>query len=205
MIGDAKRRVHSTIDRLPEAIRAEITSMIVDGEWPEDWQGQRAGKPTYWDVVAHVEAKGHNLSRSAVCRYAQRVRTFGQMKETAELVRRMTKDRDGVAASETQRAAAEMVTAAILNVAAESTDLSTRDMKGLAEALKDCTLVVTKADAYIRQQVEARVQTAAKAINGIARKRQIDPETLRMIREQVYGIVDDKLGFTPEKAADKAS
>jgi len=59
----------------------------------------------------------------------------------------------------------------------------------ISGAIRDCTQVALKADQYIRSQIADRAKAADQKITEIVTKKQIDPDTLKMIREQIYGIV----------------
>ena len=183
----AKRRTHSTMDLLPAALRETVTSMIVDGAWPEGFPGE--GKPRYEDMVEYCKRKNHKISRSAMGRFAVQMRVLARMRTSAEVVRGVMKDLTGENALQTQKAVAEIITAQLIEVSSED-NLKPKDLLCLAASVKDCTAVAFRAEQY---QVKLQKQKAAKAadkISSIAKKKNIDPETLKMIREQIYGIVE---------------
>jgi len=192
------RRTHSTIDKLPDALREAMTRMLVDNEWPDDFdfspdnlypghEGSK-GKPRYEDLVSYCKQKGFKASESAVGRFGMRMRTLVRMKNAGVIVRDVMKDLTAEKASATQKAVAEIITAQIIEFASQS-DLTAKEIQNIARAVKDCTRVSIDADKYIRKQLTEKVEAADKAISKIAAKKKIDPEALKAIREQVYGIV----------------
>jgi len=196
----SQRRSHSSIDKLPAGIRDAITRMLVDNEWPADFpkdkafgfkgkETELAGKPRYEDVATYCRHKGFNISESAIGRFGIRVRMLARMKNAGAVVRDVMKDLSAEKASETQKAVAEMITAQTIEFISSNEDLSGKEIYHIARAMKDCTAVSINADKYIRSQLAEKAKVAEKEINKIGKKKQIDPETLRAIREQIYGIV----------------
>jgi len=120
---------------------------------------------------------------------------MGRMKESAKLIRDAMKTLDDEKVSETQKAAAEMLTAHTIDLMMRKDKLSAREIKHLSTATKYCTQIAIVADKYVREQVKRKVESAAKKIDQIGTKKRISPETLKAIREQVYGIIDTHLGI----------
>jgi len=184
------KRTHSSIDRLPEDIRDVLTRMVTDGYWPNEVMPADAGKPTYDDMVFYCQCQGHIVSRSAVARWAKKLLAYEKMNLSREIARQiMSGKADSETATETQKAAAEMMTAQIIDVITAG-DMNAKSIAMISGAIRDCTQVALNADKYIRQQVKEKAEAADKAVTDIARKKQIDPDTLKMIREQIYGIVN---------------
>jgi len=194
MILDGPRK-HRNIDKLPKELINIIISMAVDNTWPEDFEGVKAGRPRYADMVSHVRQKGHDMSVYAIGRFCRQLRTFARMKNTAQLVKDTMKLPGKVEVSETQKAVAEMITALIIEHVSGQDKFNTKDISSLARAARDCTQVAITADKYIREQIQKNIASANKQIAIIAKKKNIDPATLKAIREQVYGIIGDRLGY----------
>ena len=190
-----KRRTHSVLDQLPAALRVTITSMVTDDNWPADFIGagvcgdQATGKPRYEDIVTYCRQRGFEVSKSAVGRWAKRLRMLSRMKTAGVIARDVMKDLTAEKASATQKAAAEMITAHIIDFASDSDDLTSKQIKEIAQAIRECTNVSINADKYIRGQIKQKTEAAAKEITKIAKRKKIAPETLKAIREQVYGII----------------
>lgn len=183
------RRTHSVIDRLPEDVRDVLMRMAVDNVWPHDWAGETDGKPTYDDMVLYCSTQGCVVSRSAIGRWAKRMQVYERMKTAGAIARDVMKGLSDENATQTQKAAAEIITAQIIEIAS-SEDMTAKDIKNIATAVRDCTAVSMKADTYIRDRAKAKAAAAVKEITKIATKKKIDPEVLKAIREQVFGIVD---------------
>lgn len=181
------RRTHSSIDKLPQGLRDTLTRMLVDNEWPEDIKAYYKGIPRYEDLVAYCKWKGYTVSESAVGRFGMRMRTLARMKSAGAIVRDVMKDLTAEKASATQKAVAEIITAQIIEFASKQ-NLTAKEIQNIARAVKDCTQVSISADKYIHEQLNKKVKAADKAISKIAAKKEIDPEALKAIREQVYGI-----------------
>ena len=184
------RRTHSSIDTLPAELREAITAMIVDRVWPEDYPSppDYSGKPRYEDVVTYCQMQGQSVSSSAVGRWAKQLLGLELLRTRAVIVRGVMKNITEEKAPETQKAAAEMITARVLEFVCEE-KLTTRQAKEVAAAVRDCAQVSIKADKYIREQVKAKAAKADKAISNLVKKKNLGPEVLKQIREEIYGIV----------------
>ena len=189
------RRSHSTIDLLPKKVKSAVTLMIVDNTWPDDYKGQKIGKPQYAHMANYVQQKGERISVDAVGRYARKLRVIAQMKDAGVIARDIMENVDGVEASATQKAAAEMLTALQLHFMVNNQELDSKEIRDLAASMKNCTTVVLAADKYIRERTSEKVQQAKKEISEISPDKIISPEALKVIRERVYGIIDDHLGY----------
>lgn len=75
-----KRRVHSSIDSLPEKLRKTLTKMLVDDKWPEDFLNHYNGTPQYIDLLNYCKIKGYNLSLGAVGRFGKRIKAIQSKK-----------------------------------------------------------------------------------------------------------------------------
>ncbi|MGH2271381.1 phage protein Gp27 family protein [Anaerohalosphaeraceae bacterium U12dextr] len=189
------RRTHSSIDTLPADLRETITQMVVDGFWPEDfpWADTpeadtvRRGKPRYQDIVYYCVEKGHPVSLSAFGRWAKSLQVFERMRTATGLAKQVLADVTAENATATQKAAAEMIAAQALDMAVAE-DLSPKELALVSRAIKDTAGAAITADKYSRQQLAEKTAAAADKVEAIVKKKNIDPETLKMIREQIYGI-----------------
>ena len=192
-----KCRIHSTIDLLPRELWSVLVSMIVDDVWPEGCPRTRRGKLRYEDMAEYLKSQGHPIHRASIGRFARRIQTQARMKDAGRTVREVMQNLDGEKASQNQKAAGELLTAVIIESLASGEEPTVEDIKHLAQATRDCAWVAMKADEYMRQRIAERVKEADRKIHAIGKKKRIDPETLKMIREQVYGIVGDRLDYEP--------
>jgi len=184
-----QRRAHSSIDKLPAGLRDVLTRMIVDNEWPADFKGEQEGSPRYEDLVAYCKQKGFTVSKSAIGRFGMQMRTISRMKSAGLIARETMAGLTGEDAPKTQKAAAEMATALALEFMASSDDFTSKQLKDVCQAIRDCAQVSIKADQYIREQIKEKAEKADKAIASLGKKKKIDPEVLKQIREEVYGII----------------
>ena len=183
-----RRRTHSTIDKLPAGLRDSLTRMLVDNEWPDDFPVPYEGIPRYEDLVVYCESEGYKVSLSAIGRFGMRMRTLARMKNAGVIVRDVMKDLTAEKASATQKAVSEIITAQVIEFASEN-NLTAKEIQNIARAVKDCTHVSISADKYIRDQVKAKAAKADKAISKLVKKKNLGPEVLKQIREEIYGIV----------------
>lgn len=194
------RKTHSTIDLLSDVVRNAVTLMIVDNTWPDDYKGQKIGKPQYAHMAEYVHQKGEKISVAAIGRYARKLRVLSQMKNAATIARDIMENVDGAEVSATQKAAAEMLTALQLEFMVSNQNLDSKEIRDVSAAMKNCTTVVLAADKYIRERLSEKVKEAKKEIGKIRPGTKISPDVLRAIREQVYGIIDDHLGYDSRPA-----
>ena len=186
------RRTHSSIDKLPRDLRETLVAMLVDGFWPGDMlaRDDYDGKPRYEDCVAYCSQKGSSISLSAMGRFGLQMRTQAMMK-TAGLIARETMaglaDED---CPQTIKAAAEMMTALNLQFMVEHTNFTSKQLKEVSQAIRDCAGVAIKAQQYLGSQVKEKAKNADKQITQLAANKQISKEALMQIRKYVYGIVD---------------
>ena len=183
-----KRRVHSLIDTLPPSVRKTLAAMVVDGTWPEGLNVGSTGKPTYDDLAEYCRRQGYVVSRSANGRWAKGLLAYERMRSAARIARQVMGDLTAETATETQKAAAEIMTAQIIEMISDA-DLTPKEIAMTSAAIRDCTQVALKADQYIRAQAVKKAEAAVKEVSTTLRKKKIDPETLRVIREQIYGII----------------
>jgi hypothetical protein len=184
------RRTHSTIDTLPAELREIITRMVVDADWPKDFPWEKSdippelygkSKPRYLDMVLYCVFKDNPVSLSSLARWAKGLQAFERMRTASGLAKQIMADVKNENASETQKAAAEMITAQIIDLASRE-DLKPKDISMISGAVRDCNQVAMQADKYIREQVKAKVAAASNTVKeklnaaGVAKvvQKQID-------------------------------
>ena len=194
-MGTNKSRVHSSLDRLPKRLSRAIDSMYIDNKWPTDFQGPKSGKPRYVDIVEYCRQQGHQVHISSVGRHCRQLTAYYRMKEAGVTVRHAMQGHDEAQASATQKAGAEMLTAMIIKHLTAKEDFTAKELKQLSAAIGDCNHVVLAHEKYVKELARKQIKTDLQKVKGLHSRKQIDPETLKAIREQVYGIVDDHLGL----------
>lgn len=183
------RRAHSSLDRLPAYLRQTLTAMVVDNAWPPDFAGKRGGKPRFEDIVAYCLQKGSKISKSAVGRFAEHLKTISLMKSAGLIARQTMAGLTAENAPKTQKAAAEMATALVLKFMVSDDDFNSKQLKEVSQAIRDLAQVSIKADQYIREQLEKKIAAAAKSTKKKLTKAGVN-------RKLVQEIIDEHLGVT---------
>jgi hypothetical protein len=183
------RRVHSSLDNLPATLRDALTRMVVDNAWPPDFPGEHKGNPRYEDMVEYCIFQGWSVSKSAIGRFAMQMRTISRMKSAGLIARETMAGLTAEDAPKTQKAAAEMATALALEFMANSDEFSSKQIKEVCQAIRDCAQVSIKADQYIREQLKEKIAAAARSTKSKLTKAGVD-------RKLIQEIIDEHLGVT---------
>jgi hypothetical protein len=195
----ASRRIHSSIDRLPKALRDSLMRMVIDNEWPADFPRNKAfgfkdgnvepaGIPRYEDLVTYCEFKGVKVSKSAIGRFGKRMLLLAKMKQAGVIAKDVMKGLSAEKASETQKAVAEMITAQTIEFISSNQDFTAKEIKEVAQAMKDCTLIAINADKYIRQQLAEKLKLAGESAKKKLTKAGVN-------RKLIQSIIDEHLGI----------
>jgi hypothetical protein len=183
------RRVHNSIDKLPPTLQQALTAMLVDNQWPDDFKGECKGKPRYEDLAVYCKQKGFEVSESAIGRFGIRMRMLARMKDAGVIVRDVMKDLTEEKASATQKAAAEMITAHIVQLAAEEEHLTPKQLKEVSQAVRDCMNVSIIADKYIREQLAKKIRTATESTKAKLTKAGVNRKLIQEIIDEHLGVV----------------
>jgi hypothetical protein len=190
------RRTHSTIDTLPAELRDTITRMVVDADWPKDFPWEKSdidpaqygkAKPRYEDIVMYCGFKDNPVSRSAVGRWAKELQTFEKMRLATGIAKRAMAGVTKETASETQRAAVEMMTAHVIDVASRD-ELGPKEILMLSAAIRDLGNMAIKAEQYIREQTKAKTAEAAKNVKANLAGTGVDRKKIQEIMDEILGI-----------------
>ena len=182
-----KRRSHSTIDKLPAGLRNILTAMLIDDLWPDDFIGERQGKPRYEDLASYCRQKGFVVSGSAVGRFGMQMRALSKMKNAGLIARNTMAGLTAEDAPKTQKAAAEMATALALEFMVSHDSYSAKQIKEISQAVRDCAQISIKADQYIREQLGKKLQASAKSTKAKLTKAGVN-------RKLIQEIIDEHLG-----------
>jgi uncharacterized protein DUF3486 len=189
----ARRRTHSSIDLLPRDLLDAITRMLIDHIWPKDFPSLMdaiyTGKPRYKDIVRYCVHKGCDVSESAVGRWAKGMLTLAFMKDMSLIARNTMKDVTDVSVSQTQKAAAEIITAHIIDLSTSDEKMTAKKARDLATAVKDCVMVTIKSNDYDRAE---RIKKAEKVAESTRTKLKKEGVNRKVIQE----IIDEHLGVT---------
>lgn len=171
----------SAISQLPEEIRQEFEKCLI--------QRNFAGYQGFEDWFAE---KGYEISKSSAHRYGQqlerRLQSIKISTESAKAIANASPDDEGVMGDALTRLMQDKVFNLLVEL--EDIDPDRVDVPKLGRMIADLnrSSVIQK-----KWQAEARGK-AARAVENIEEKtktlkKSLDPGTLRIIREEVYGIV----------------
>ncbi|ECG4947677.1 DUF3486 family protein [Salmonella enterica subsp. enterica serovar Llandoff] len=178
----------STIDKLPEEVRRWLERALTE-----------SGFSGYAELEALMRDKGYLISKSAIHRYGQKIeRRFGAIRAATEAARMLTEG-----AADDQDARSEAVIALIQTELFESivqlqeaedeeidpqvrVALLSKVAKNVA-TLSRASVNLKKFQQDLREKIAAKMDALeAESKSGSGR---IDAETLRRVREEIYGIV----------------
>lgn len=171
----------SKVDALPPALKAELERLLAD-----------RSHGGYEALAAWLKDQGYDISKSAVHRYDQRVQAvmmrIRASTEAARLLAQAAPDE----ADEHSAAVLRMVQSALFDAMARVTEAAEeadpeRQVKVLAAAAR---AIAEASRASIGQKRWAdEVRAKLEEVERVAQKagRQLDAETLRLVKEGLYG------------------
>lgn len=179
----------SKVESLPEDVRRWLERALTD-----------SGFSGYEALEDMLRDKGYAISKSAIHRYGQKIeRRFAAIKASTEAARMLTEG-----AADDQDARSEAVIAlvqteifdTIVNMQeASSEEISDADRLGMmSEAAKNIA-TLTRASVTLKRfqsEVRAKLESKMAALEAESKSgkgRRFDAETLRIVREEIYGIV----------------
>ena len=187
----------SKIERLPEELRSRIDALL------------RQKVPLDEIMAALADLGVENVSRSGLGRYKQKVDKIGEkLRQTREVSNALVEKLGDAPEGKQQRLLVEMMRSLVFDVlvaAGEASEAGTgasgltldpMAVHFLARSLKDLA-AAQKTDAdmalRVRKELAAEAEAKLKKMEGEAGKpgaggRGFDPETLRRVREEIYGI-----------------
>lgn len=177
----------STIDTIPVEAREQLNQLLIEKSFAN--YDELTDSVNLLLQEYELEVK---ISRSALHRYGrsfqQKCEALKMATEQAKAMVEASPDNEGDMAEALQRLMQER----LFNVAMDlDGDVDPKTLSAIARAISDVnrTSVATKKyAAEVKDKVAAKFE-ALKAESSQGSKRNIDPETLRIIREEVYGLV----------------
>jgi hypothetical protein len=180
----------SKIDGLPEDVRRWLERALTE-----------KGFAGYEELEALMRDKGYAISKSAIHRYGQKIeRRFAAIKASTEAARMLTEG-----AADDQDARSEAVIAlvqtemfeAILNMQeASEEEISAADRIGMLSAaaknvatLARASVTLKKFQSEVRDKIAAKMDELEAQAKGTQGKAGFDIETLRRVRQEIYGLV----------------
>lgn len=171
------RRKHSKINReLPAELVVEINAKLVEGH-------------TYQEIADWLSQMGHQVSKSAVGRYGKDFLTrLERLKQVREQARAIIEDSGDRPATEMHEAANELAVQLIMETLMQVENLEGEKISELLKALAQLERSAVSRE-NLKLEYQKKVQQAVSKIEQTAQEKGLDEETLRIIKEQVYGIV----------------
>jgi len=171
-VGGKKNRRHYKVEAFPEPIREAINRALVQGV-------------TYEELVKRIAAEGYDIGKSSLHRYGSQ---FLQKLERVRLVREQAQavvKEAGPESLDMQDAISQLAVHQIAEALLEMGVVTDEPLHKLANAFAN----LQRSD-VMRERFKADfARKAEKAVANIERKaKSLDPETMRVIREEIYGI-----------------
>ena len=177
------------VDSLPEEVRRWLERALTE-----------SGFSGYEQLEAMLTEKGFSISKSAIHRYGQKIeRRFAAIKASTEAARLLTEgaadDQDARSEAVIALVQTEMFESIIALQEAGDEDVDPMERMGLLSkvakniaSLTQASVRLKKFQSEVREKLSAKLnalEAEAKSGNG----RAFDAETLRIVREEIYGIM----------------
>ncbi len=177
------------VEGLPDDVRRWLERALMD-----------SGFSGYEDLKSMLAERGYVMSKSAIHRYGSKIeRRFSAIKASTEAARLLTEgaadDQDARSEAMIALVQTEMFESIINLQEASADDIDPLERMGLlSKAAKNIASLTTASVRLKKFQVEVREKVSAK-LNALeaeakgGKGRAFDAETLRIVREEIYGIV----------------
>lgn len=170
------------IMQLPEDVRAELDRRLIQG-----------GFAGYEALATWLAEQGWQVSKSAVHRYGQRfedrVRALKVATDQAKAIVESSPDDEGAISEALMRLVQEKLFQVLLDF--EVQDVSKLNLGTLARSIAElgrASVTQKKWQSEVRERITAKL-VAMEAESQTGKGRRFDAETLRIVREEIYGIV----------------
>ncbi len=174
-MGGEKIRKHSRLtDDLPEDIRKEVDTLLVQGS------------ATYDEIKDYLDKKGYDISRSAIGRYGK---DFMAMYQRLRIIE--DKARTLVSEAGDGMVLEEAVAKTFSQMLLELLHAGKLDLKKAPKIIGEFARLQTSSALRERMKSEyaKKTEKAANKVEATLKKKSLDPETIRVIKEEIYGIV----------------
>ena len=142
-------------------------------------------KKDFRTIASLLKAEGYDISRSTIHRayrdYKELAKQYNEWWDKIEVLVRQTQDKP---TSFMLSALVSILTQHVLDFAKDINFMEFEDPSELIKAVKDLTQVSKSLEEYI----STKLQKSVEKIEEEGKKRNIDPEFLKIIREEIYGI-----------------
>lgn len=171
------RRKHHKIPRvLPPDLVEAVNRKLVEGH-------------TYQEIADWLGQMGHQVGKSSVGRYGKEFLTrLERLRQVRDQARVIIDEGQGAPATELHEATNQLAIQLIMETLLQ---LDTVQGEKVADLLKALAQLEKSAVARegLKLDYRQKVDKAVKQIEETGKKKGLDPETLALIKEQVYGIV----------------
>ncbi|MDK2902466.1 MAG: hypothetical protein PWQ93_385 [Clostridiales bacterium] len=172
----AERRKHHKIEKLPDELVEAVNQKLVEGY-------------TYQQVTDWLNEMGHSIGKSSVARYGKdflsRLERLRVIKDQARAIVEESGDRP---ATEMAEAANQLAMQLITETLMKVDEVSTDDINKIFNALAKLESSGVQRE-RLKLDYKQKIDKAVNRIEEVGKKKGLDPETLQIIKEQVYGIV----------------
>ena len=174
-------RTKSNILKLPRNVQQEIDRMLLE---------IGPARKTYEEITAWVMEQGFKTSPAALSRYYRYVETLENVKIASQQVKAILDETGQDSPLELEEGVSKLGAVIMMEVLQEARRAGGGvDVEHIGRLLGDFARLQNASVARERLKSDLR-KKAEKAVENIEKtaKKQIDPETLKMIREEIYGL-----------------
>ncbi|MGB3208669.1 MAG: DUF3486 family protein [Crinalium sp.] len=171
----------SSVNQLPEEFKSELDQRLISTEF-SNYQG----------LADWLLEQGFSISRSAIHRYGQefekQLSTIKTVTEQAKAIVETVGDDENNLADALTRLAQQKAFQALVDLdlySEASEKLTIKDLGQMVAALNKSSISLKKYQTEVKEKLEAKFKDL-DAEGGKGGK--LDPETLRRVREEIYGI-----------------
>lgn len=172
------RRSKSRLLKLPKEILEQINQMLV---------GVGEDRRTYQEIADWLNELGFQTSKSAIDRYAKYFYALEKVKFVGEQAKTII-EAAGEDPLKIEEATAKLGAVVMMEVFQEAMRGDMIDVKHIGRLMGDFARL--QKSSVDREKLKAIILAKIeKATAKMAKKKKLDPETLRIIREEIYGLI----------------
>lgn len=144
---------------------------------------------TYDEIVSWVEKQGHKISTSALSRYYKYLQTLENVKIASQQVKAILDETEDDSPLELEEGVSKLGAVIMMEVLQEAKRGDKVDVSHIGRLMGDFARLQSASVARERLKLELRKRAKKAVANIESRAKQLDPETLRTIREEIYGLI----------------
>jgi len=172
------RRSTSRLLKLPKEILEQVNQMLV---------GVGEDRRTYQEIADWLNEQGFRASKSAIDRYAKYFFALEKVKFVGEQAKTII-EAAGEDPLKIEEATAKLGAVVMMEVFQEAMRGDMIDVKHIGRLMGDFARL--QKSSVDREKLKAMIlEKIEKATEKVAKKKKLDPETLRIIKEEVYGLI----------------